>query len=125
MHFKGVVKKMITEYSSEVNYFIEFENSFIHLNQFLEKLFTIECIGYSCLSCTSNQEIFLSRCFNLTKTDLILCKQDKGHLSTLLNESVCYTFLVLFDYYFDFILILSQIKLLFEPEENNVQLMQL
>ena len=58
MHFEGVVKKMTTEYSSVVNYFIEFENSFIHLNQFLEKLFTIECIGYSCLSCSSNQEIF-------------------------------------------------------------------
>lgn len=58
MHFEGVVKKMTTEYSSVVNYFIEFENSFIHLNQFLEKSFTIECIGYSCLSCSSNQEIF-------------------------------------------------------------------
>ena len=58
MHFEGVVKKMTTEYSSVVNYFIEFENSFIHLNQFLEKSFTIECIGYSCLSCASNQEIF-------------------------------------------------------------------
>ena len=58
MHFEGVVKKMTTEYSSVVNYFIEFENSFIHLNQFLEKSFMIECIGYSCLSCSSNQEIF-------------------------------------------------------------------
>ena len=58
MHFEGVVKKMTTEYSSVVNYSIEFENSFIHLNQFLEKSFTIECIGYSCLSCSLNQEIF-------------------------------------------------------------------
>ena len=38
MHFEGVVKKMTTELYSEVNYFIEFQNSFIHLNQFLEKL---------------------------------------------------------------------------------------
>ena len=42
MHFEGVVKKMTSEYTSVVNYFIEFENSFIHLNQFLEKSFTIE-----------------------------------------------------------------------------------
>ncbi len=48
MHFEGVVKKMTSEYSSVVNYFIEFENSFIHLNQFLEKSFTIECIGTQC-----------------------------------------------------------------------------
>ena len=42
MHFEGVVRKMTTEYSSVVNYFIEFKNSYIHLNQFLEKSFTIE-----------------------------------------------------------------------------------
>ena len=58
MHFEGVVKKMTSEYSSVVNYFIEFENSFIHLNQFLEKSFTIECIGTQCLSCSSSLDIF-------------------------------------------------------------------
>ena len=47
MHFEGVVKKMTTEHLSLVNYFIEFDNSFINLNQFLEKSFTIECLGYS------------------------------------------------------------------------------
>ena len=36
MHFEGVVKKMTTEKSHVVNYFIEFENSFIHVNQFLD-----------------------------------------------------------------------------------------
>ena len=36
MHFKGVVKKMTTEFNSTINYFVEFENSFIHLNQFLD-----------------------------------------------------------------------------------------
>ena len=67
MHFEGVVRKMTTEYSSVINYFIEFENSYIHLNQFLERSFTIECIGYSCLSCSSKDEIFrqgfCKRCF--------------------------------------------------------------
>ena len=78
MHFEGVVKKMTTEYSSVVNYFIEFENSFIHLNQFLEKSFTIECIGYSCLSCSSNQEIFrqgfCKSCFFVIV--LLFCEED-------------------------------------------------
>ena len=41
MHFEGVVRKMTTEYSSVINYFIEFENSYIHLNQFLERTFTV------------------------------------------------------------------------------------
>ena len=67
MHFEGVVRKMTTEYSSVINYFIEFENSYIHLNQFLERSFTIECIGYSCLSCSSKDDIcrqgFCKRCF--------------------------------------------------------------
>ncbi len=58
MHFEGVAKKMTTEHLSLVNYFIEFDNSFINLNQFLEKSFTIECLGYSCLSCFSKSEIF-------------------------------------------------------------------
>ena len=58
MHFEGVVKKMTTEDLSEVNYFIEFENSFIHLNQFLERSFTIECKGTQCLLCSSSSNIF-------------------------------------------------------------------
>tara|TARA_B100000900_G_scaffold338468_1_gene300675 strand:+ start:53665 stop:54459 length:795 start_codon:yes stop_codon:yes gene_type:complete len=58
MHFEGVVKKMTTEYSSVINYFIEFENTYIHLNQFLESPITIECIGYSCLNCSSSDEIY-------------------------------------------------------------------
>ena len=58
MHFEGVVKKMTTEKSHVVNYFIEFENSFTHVNQFLERTFTIECVGTQCLSCSSSSNIF-------------------------------------------------------------------
>ena len=39
MHFQGVVKKMVTELSTPINYFIEFDDNFIHLNQFIDKLF--------------------------------------------------------------------------------------
>ena len=58
MHFKGVVKKMTTEFNSTINYFVEFENSYIHLNQFLDKDISINCFGYNCLSCSSAQPIF-------------------------------------------------------------------
>ena len=58
MHFQGVVKKMITELDTPVNYFIEFENNFIHLNQFIDKSFKFECIGYSCLSCSESLNIY-------------------------------------------------------------------
>ena len=72
MHFEGVVRKMTTEYSSVVNYFIEFKNSYIHLNQFLEKSFTIQCTGYSCLSCSSNDEIFRQGFLGLIKITFLL-----------------------------------------------------
>ena len=58
MHFQGVVKKMVTELSTPINYFIEFEDNFIHLNQFIDKLFKFECIGYSCLSCSESQNLY-------------------------------------------------------------------
>jgi hypothetical protein len=58
MHFQGVVKKMVTELGTPVNYFIEFENNFIHLNQFIDKSFKFECIGYSCLSCSESLNIY-------------------------------------------------------------------
>jgi hypothetical protein len=58
MQFQGVVKKMVTELATPVNYFIEFENNFIHLNQFINKPFRFECIGYSCLSCSESLDIY-------------------------------------------------------------------
>lgn len=58
MHFQGVVKKMVTELSRPINYFIEFEDNFIHLNQFIDKLFKFECTGYSCLSCSESPNLY-------------------------------------------------------------------
>tara|TARA_S200000501_G_scaffold15603_1_gene13930 strand:- start:2439 stop:3236 length:798 start_codon:yes stop_codon:yes gene_type:complete len=58
MHFQGVVKKMVTELSTPINYFIEFEDNFIHLNQFIDKLFKFHCVGYCCLSCADSVDIY-------------------------------------------------------------------
>ena len=88
MHFNGIVKKMTTEYLSVVNYFIEFDNSFIHLNKFIDKNFTIECIGYNCLSCSSSSEIyrqgFCKSCFfesPLSGEWIIKPELSKAHLN--------------------------------------------
>lgn len=88
MHFQGVVKKMVTELSKPINYFIEFEDNFIHLNQFIDKLFKFECIGYSCLSCSESQNLyrqgFCKSCFfesPLTGDWIMRPELSKAHLN--------------------------------------------
>ncbi len=88
MHFQGVVKKMVTELSTPINYFIEFEDNFIHLNQFIDKLFKFECIGYSCLSCSESQNLyrqgFCKSCFfesPLTGDWIMRPELSKAHLN--------------------------------------------
>ena len=56
--FNGVLKKMITEYSSEIKYYLVMENDFIFFNSLFDKNITINFNGYSCLSCGSSEEIF-------------------------------------------------------------------
>ena len=88
MHFQGVVKKMVTELSTPINYFIEFEDNFIHLNQFIDKLFKFECTGYSCLSCSESQNLyrqgFCKSCFfesPLTGDWIMRPELSKAHLN--------------------------------------------
>ena len=56
--FNGVLKKMITEYSSEIKYYLVMENDFIFFNSLFDKKITIYCNGYSCLICGSCEEVF-------------------------------------------------------------------
>ena len=56
--FNGVLKKMITEYSSEIKYYLVMENDFIFFNSLFDKNITINFNGYSCLNCGSSEEIF-------------------------------------------------------------------
>ena len=100
MHFKGVVKKMTTEFDSIINYFIEFENSFIHLNQFLDHEISISCLGFSCLSCSSTQPIFrqgfCKSCFFESPHAgewIIKPELSKAHLN--IPDTVSYTHLTL------------------------------
>ncbi len=58
MQYKGVLRKMKTELKSKVQYFMIFENDFIHVNQLLDKKISITFIGYQCLNCGKDKKIF-------------------------------------------------------------------
>lgn len=65
--FNGVLKKMITEFNDPINYFLDMGSDFIVFDSLLNKNITIKFEGYSCLSCSSTQEIYrqgyCKRCF--------------------------------------------------------------
>ena len=56
--FQGVLTKMKTEWQSPVNYYLLFQDSFIHVNSLLQKKVQISLKGYECLSCHVPKEIF-------------------------------------------------------------------
>lgn len=58
MLYKGVLTKMQTEFSDPIQYYLLFEQDFIHLNQQLEKAIRIEKVGYQCLNCQLDKPIF-------------------------------------------------------------------
>lgn len=69
MTFKGVLTKMESEFSHPIQYYLVFENDFIHVNQLLDKSITIQFIKYQCLQCGSDQPLyrqgFCKSCFFL------------------------------------------------------------
>jgi hypothetical protein len=48
---------MQTEFGNPIQYYLVFENSFLNLNQVLNKSITIELTGYQCLNCGKNKKI--------------------------------------------------------------------
>ena len=56
--FSGVLKKMYTEIDDEVKYYLDFKEHVINFNQCLEKKISLKFIGYQCLSCHEEVEIF-------------------------------------------------------------------
>lgn len=58
MNFEGVLKKMITEYGSPVQYYLLFDNDYIHVNQLLDKKVSINFLRYQCLHCGLEKRIF-------------------------------------------------------------------
>ena len=56
--FSGVLKKMVSEYGNEIIYYLNFENEFMVMNQFLDKKIKLIFNGYECLNCKSDEIIF-------------------------------------------------------------------
>jgi len=56
--FKGVLNKMITEIGSPIRYFLNLENDFLEMNQFLDQSIKINFLGTQCLSCQNLKPIF-------------------------------------------------------------------
>lgn len=58
MMYQGVLTKMQTEFSNPIQYYLVFENSFLNLNQILDKTLEITFEGYKCLECHKKKKIF-------------------------------------------------------------------
>ncbi|MEM9648746.1 MAG: DUF2797 domain-containing protein [Bacteroidota bacterium] len=58
MLYQGVLRKMQTEYGSPIQYFLVFENDFIHMNQLLNKEIQLDFIKYQCLNCGRERPIY-------------------------------------------------------------------
>ncbi len=58
MKYSGVLKKMITENASPVQYYLDLESDFLNLNQLLDKNVEISFKKYQCLSCGKDKKIF-------------------------------------------------------------------
>lgn len=58
MKYQGVLKKMNTEYSDTIEYYLEMDNDFLNLNQLLDRKVEIEFVKYQCLCCSKQKKIF-------------------------------------------------------------------
>ncbi len=58
MKYQGVLKKMPTENLETIQYYLEMPADVLHMNQLLDKKITISFVGYECLSCGKNKQIY-------------------------------------------------------------------
>ncbi|MES2484584.1 MAG: DUF2797 domain-containing protein [Bacteroidota bacterium] len=58
MQYEGVLTKMQTEPGSPIQYYLVFEDNFIHINQLLGQPFEINFMGYRCLNCNKKKKIW-------------------------------------------------------------------
>lgn len=58
MQFEGPLRKMMTEFSEPIQYFMELRGQFLQVNQLLDKTIEISFKGYECLSCGQGAPIF-------------------------------------------------------------------
>jgi hypothetical protein len=58
MSYQGVLTKMQTEFTSPIQYYLVFENDFIHMNQLIEKDLMIKFVKHQCLNCRLDRPIY-------------------------------------------------------------------
>ncbi|WP_299098795.1 DUF2797 domain-containing protein [uncultured Winogradskyella sp.] len=58
MVYTGVLTKMQTEFLEPIQYYLVFENDFIHMNQLLNKSINMKLVGHQCLSCGLDRPIY-------------------------------------------------------------------
>ncbi|RVT78615.1 DUF2797 domain-containing protein [Flavobacterium sufflavum] len=58
MQYEGVLTKMETEYGNPIQYYLVFEDSFLNVNQLLDKNIAINFVGFQCLNCGKKKKIF-------------------------------------------------------------------
>ena len=58
MQYSGVLTKMQTEFGNPIQYYLVFENSFLNVNQLLNRNIEIQFTGYQCLNCNKKKKIF-------------------------------------------------------------------
>lgn len=58
MQYQGVLKKMITENSETIQYYLDMRSDFLNMNQLINKNITISFVGYECLNCHLDKKIY-------------------------------------------------------------------
>ena len=58
MKYQGVLKKMMTENAATIQYYLDMRTDFLNMNQLLNKEISLHFVGYECLNCHSNKEIY-------------------------------------------------------------------
>ena len=87
MEYQGVLKKMQTENSDEIQYYLDMKFDFLNMNQLLDKIIEISFVTYECLNCHLDRQIyrqgFCKSCFFETPNagDWIMSPElSKAHL---------------------------------------------
>ncbi len=58
MQYQGVLTKMQTELGAPIQYYLVFEDSFLNVNQLLNKEIEINFVGFQCLNCGKKKKIY-------------------------------------------------------------------
>jgi len=58
MTYRAVLKKMISENTDPVNYYLDMGEDFLHVNQLINRSVSIQFVHYQCLCCGEDKKIF-------------------------------------------------------------------